>query len=116
MKRILLAIVVLLESCSSYRTIDLKTVELVENRRYKIKKHEKFSKVRITSVSDSIVFYTVKGLPQQIHLRDIKEIEGKKTDAAKVVAVTALTLGVLAVIAASQIEYKIKLETPLVFP
>ena len=105
--------IILLTSCSSYRSFDLRTQEIMVGKKYKIARTEKFSKVRITSISDSIVFYKIKGLPQQIHMRDIKKMETKKTDAAKVVAITALTIGVLAVIAASQIDYKITFDTPI---
>jgi hypothetical protein len=112
----LFSILTLFQNCKSYQTFDLKTHEIINGRKYKIAKTNKFSKVRITNVSDSIVYYLINGLPQQIHLRDIREIESKKTDVAKVVAVTALTLGVLSVIAASQVEYKITFDKPLIFP
>lgn len=81
----LLSLTLLLQSCYSYRKISINQ-NLVENKKYKIKRFDVYEKVRLLSSTDSIV--TVIGnkkVKYTIAREDIKEIKKRHLSATKLV-------------------------------
>lgn len=74
---------VLLQSCYSYKTIDLKDNNLSQNKEYKISRDGIFFKAKVIDSNDSIIKIQVDGVEKQISKSEIKEIKEKKFSTLK---------------------------------
>ncbi len=99
---LLLSISFLLQSCYSYKTVDLKSSKLVAEKQYKINANNKITKGKLLNANDtSLVFRTVYK-EKTILFKDIKTIKKRKFSVVKTVAlvpVTVTTLTILFVLA-----------------
>jgi sulfate adenylyltransferase subunit 1 (EFTu-like GTPase family) len=105
----------LLQSCQSYKTIDLKNTELKAGKTYKIKVEGKFATAKLKAISDSTITVVKSGADRYITLSDIKEIKEGEFSILKTIGFIAfLGLAIiipLAAIGASGTNYS----TPIVF-
>lgn len=77
----------LLQSCYSYRTIDLNKTKLVENKKYKIKTTDKFIKVRLIDLNDSTAVFKNGKNQNEIAISDLKAVKVRKFSVVKTVAI-----------------------------
>jgi hypothetical protein len=81
----LLAIALLLQSCYSYRTIDLNNAKLIDGKSYKILQDDKLVKVRLKNVNEGVATVNIKNTEKQIPLSDIKIIQARKFSVLKTI-------------------------------
>jgi len=93
----------LLQSCHTYKAIDLKETQLVEGKNYQIKQDTKFIKVKLEKVSDSTLTVLEGNTHKDITVSKIKEIKVKEFSTWKTVGLlvgltltTAVIIGVAA--------------------
>lgn len=87
MKKIflLLAMLVLLQSCFSYKAMDNDPSKMEEGKTYKIERNNKYSKVIFHSVKDSTIVVTKDFEKHQIPVNDITNIKKRKFSIIKTV-------------------------------
>lgn len=90
---------ILLQSCYSYKSIDLKNNNLSQNKEYKINRDGTFFRAKIIDSNDSIIKLKVDGVEKQISKSEIKEIKEKKFSALKTVSLIPIAYGVGTIIA-----------------
>ncbi|WP_395049363.1 hypothetical protein [Flavobacterium sp.] len=90
----LLAILFLLQSCTTYKTLDLNETPLKLGGTYKIRQDDKFIKAKLRTVSDSSITVVVDKNERIILLPEIKEIKERKISALKT---TGLILSLMAI-------------------
>lgn len=84
----------LLQSCQSYKTIDLKNAELKVGKTYKIKVEDKFVTVKLKAISESTITVFKSGADRYISVSDIKEIQEGKFSIVKTIGlVISIGLG-----------------------
>lgn len=97
-KLMLLVVVLLLQSCFTYKKLELNQEELITGDRYKLKHVEygKFKKGRVLSVKDSIITYiTSNGKIIELRRDGIQEIKKGKFSLGKTIVLsTTATVGV----------------------
>ena len=86
-------VLALLQSCYSYRTIDIKQVSLSNDKVYKIKTESKFFKAKLAESNDSLVKIITKGNEKQIPIADIEQIKVKKFSILKTVGIIPIIYG-----------------------
>lgn len=80
-----IALSILLHSCYSYKSIDLRKTTLVVGKKYKIKVNKKFVKVKLISFNDSIANFQSGNTEKQIKLSEIQKLKKRKFSASKTV-------------------------------
>lgn len=93
----LIVISLLLQSCYSYRAIDLKDTSLVVGKNYKIRQNTKFVKSKMETVSDSTITVLDGKIQKDIPISQIKEIKESKFSTLKTVGLV-LGIGLVGVI------------------
>lgn len=99
---ILIAISFLLQSCYSYKLIDVQKTPLIAEKKYKIIQSSKYENVRLLSSTDStIVVSNLKNVQNTISIKDIKIIKKRKFSVAKtsVLVITSLLGGAIIIVA-----------------
>jgi hypothetical protein len=83
----LLIILLLLQSCYSYKAIDIKKTPLVEGKTYefKVEKNKNFEKITLKSFNDSIMNVKIGNKEKQITISDIKSIKVRKISVIKTI-------------------------------
>ena len=86
----LLIISSLLESCYSYKIIDLKNTTLIERKTYKYNTevNKKFQKISLKSFNDSIIIGKIGKKEKQIIISDIKSIKVRRFSVVKTIFLT----------------------------
>ncbi|WP_394759882.1 hypothetical protein [Flavobacterium sp.] len=82
----------LLQSCYSYKNIDLNKTPLLVGKKYKIKKDNKFVKASLVVLNDSIANFKMGREEKQISLVEIKEIKVRKVDPVKITSLVVFPL------------------------
>ncbi len=90
----LIVISLLLQSCYTYKAIDLNDTELVVGKNYKIRQDTKFVKSKLVIVNDSTITVLVGNTRKNIQIYKIKEIELSEFSTLKTVG---LVLGIAVV-------------------
>lgn len=90
----------LIQSCKSYKTIDIKENALKVDKKYKIRLDEKFVKAKLISFNDSIANFRMNKTEREIPLSEIKELKSKRFSVGKTLALVtpALFIAVLAML------------------
>lgn len=90
----LLSISFLLQSCYSYKTIDLNKTPLEIGQKYKIAEGGKFVKIKVKGVSDTTITVTTENTEKQILLSKKTVIKKRKFSFLKtsLVAIAALSV------------------------
>ena len=88
----------LLQSCYSYRTIDLKNVSLSNGKSYKINIEREFFKAKLLDSNDSLIKIQIDGREKRIPIVEIKEIKEKKFSILKTVGLIPIIYGGITVI------------------
>jgi hypothetical protein len=86
----------LLQSCYSYRRIDITKKPLVEGKKYKIKQLGKFEKIRLKSQTDSTITVIENKKEIQILKNEIEDIKVKRFSVLKTIL---LPVGIVVVAA-----------------
>ena len=81
-----LAISILVQSCFSYKPIDISPSKMVFGQKYKIKQNNKTSKVTLNRISDSSIVVMKNRTEQQISLKDITSMKERKFSVVKTIA------------------------------
>lgn len=81
----LLVILFLLQSCTSYKTIDLNKTPLKLGETYKIRQEDKFIKGKLRTIYDSTITVVVNKNEKVILLSEVKEIKERKISTVKTV-------------------------------
>jgi len=75
----LLSILILLQSCFSYKTVDLADISVDKKQKLKIERIDnKNIKGKLVSISDDAITLKISGENKEISLSDIDEIRSKK--------------------------------------
>lgn len=98
---LLLAIVFLVESCYSYKNMDLDPSKMVAGKKYKIERNHKNYKVTFNSLKDSSIVVTRKNwTKEEIPIQDITRIRKRKFSIVKTAAlpltIVATAVGIFA--------------------
>jgi len=89
----------LLQSCHSYKSIDLKETKLVVGKNYQIKQDTKFVKVKLEKASDSNLTVLERNTSKDIAVSKIKEIKVKEFSTVKtVVLLVGITLTTIVIV------------------
>lgn len=102
MKKIylLLGMTILLQSCYSYKSVEVNPKTMILGQTYKIERNHKTSKVVYTQNADSAIFVMQHGVEERIPIKNITSAKAQKFSLAKtlvwvpvtLVAVTALVV------------------------
>jgi sulfate adenylyltransferase subunit 1 (EFTu-like GTPase family) len=79
---------VLLQSCYSYKTINLKDTPLVAGEKYKIKQEGKFIKTSLIATNDSVANFKSAKEVNQISIDKISEIKIRKISKIRTLILT----------------------------
>lgn len=93
----LLVVSFLLQSCYSYKTIDLKQTPLIVGKKYKIEQEVKFVKATLKTLNDSTTTFLVGKFEKQIPITNIKKIKVKKFSVLKTVSLLPITIAVIVI-------------------
>ncbi len=110
----LIVISLLLQSCYTYKAIDLNETPLVVGKNYKIRQDTKFVKSKLQTVSDSTITVLEGEIQKNIPISQIKEIKESEFSVLKTLGL-ALGIGLVGVtviggIAVSNMSYDIPLQ------
>lgn len=94
----LFAVLLMLQSCYSYKTIDLKQTMLKEGEIYKIKQENKFVKAILKAKTDSTLTFLIKKNEIQTYTNIIKEIKVKKFSVLKTIGFVVGTIGTVTLV------------------
>ncbi|MFN3752656.1 hypothetical protein [Flavobacterium sp.] len=88
MKKIFLlfAIIILFQSCFSYKAIDNDPTKMETGKTYKIERNNKYSKVVFHNVKDNTILVSEDFEEKQIPINDITDIQKRKLSVVKTVA------------------------------
>ncbi len=88
MKKIFLAVavIVLFQSCFSYKAMDNDPSKMETGKTYKIERNHKYTKVVFHNIKDSTILVSEDFKEQQIPIKDITNIEKRKFSIVKTVA------------------------------
>ena len=89
-KIIFLVLIILIQSCFSYKTIDLKSTKLIAEHKYKIAEDKKLIKARLKSFDDSTATMMVGKTEKQIEFSKIKIIKTRKFSVLKTIALVPI--------------------------
>ena len=89
---LLVSIVLLFQSCFTYRKIDNEPSKMVEGRKYKIDYNHKSKIVVFKRLNDSMAIVSRKGSERQIALKDITRIKERKFSIIKTVVLVPATM------------------------
>lgn len=106
MKKIILflAIVILFQSCYSYKAVENNSSQYEIGKTYKLKQGKKSEKVKIISKTDSTIVVNHKFEDKQVSLNSISKVEKRKFSIVKTVLFPPLTLALLIGILASGVK------------
>ncbi|MDI9311377.1 MAG: hypothetical protein QM535_14290 [Limnohabitans sp.] len=76
----------LLQSCYSYKTINLGKTDLVEGKKYKVMQDNKLKKVSLVTTNDSIATFKNGKVQNQIPISELKDIKIRKFSVIKTIA------------------------------
>lgn len=93
----LIVISLLLQSCYTYKAIDLSDTALIVGKNYKIRQDTKFVKSKLVTVNDSTITVLVGNTQKNIQIYKIKEIELSDFSTLKTVGLV-LGIGIVAVV------------------
>jgi uncharacterized protein YcfL len=88
----------LLQSCYSYKNIDLNKDSLLVGKKYKIKGDNKFIKASLVVLNDSIANFKIGREEKQVSLVKIKEIKVRKVDPVKIASLVVFPLIIVLII------------------
>ncbi len=88
----------LLQSCYSYKNINLKDTRLVEGKKYKIEQDNKWVKTKLLTINDSIANFKIDKNEKEISISEIQEIKIRKFDAVKTASITVLPILIVVLI------------------
>ena len=92
----LLIVSFLLQSCYTYKDVDLKKTQLIVGENYKIREVDKFVKSKLQSANDSVITVMEGNVQKDIYTANIKEIKVQKFSTLKTVGLTVgITLSLL---------------------
>ncbi len=88
MKKIFLgiALIILCQSCFSYKAMDNDPTKMETGKTYKIKQNHKYSKVVFHNVKDNTILVSEDFEEKQIPINDITDIKKRKFSIVKTVA------------------------------
>lgn len=89
-KIIFLVLIILIQSCFSYKIIDLKSTKLIAGHKYKIAEDKKLIKARLKSFDDSTATMMVGKTEKQIEFSKIKIIKTRKFSVLKTIALVPI--------------------------
>ncbi|MDI1316745.1 hypothetical protein [Flavobacterium sp.] len=94
MKKIslLLAITFLLQSCYSYKKVNINPKTMVIGQTYKIVRNNKTTKAVYTQNADSVIFVLKNGYEERIPIKNITSAKEKKFSLVKTVLLVPVTL------------------------
>lgn len=97
MKKIFLgiALIILCQSCYSYKQVEANPTTMVIGQKYKIERNDKTSKVVYIKAVDSAVVVSKNGKEEQIALKDITKVRERKFSLVKTIALVPLTAGAI---------------------
>jgi hypothetical protein len=102
-KAIIISLVIsfLLQSCFSYKNLNLKEKQLIVGKEYKIMQNGKFVKTKLLTLNDSIANFKIGKDKKDIKVSDIKDVKIRKISIVKTILftlgfTTAITTIVLA--------------------
>jgi hypothetical protein len=111
----LIVISLLLQSCYTYKAIDLKDTSLVIGKNYKIRQNTKFVKSKLETVSDSTITVFEGKIQKDIPISQIKEIKESEFSTLKTVGLV-LGIGLIGVVVIGAIEMSnMSYDIPLIF-
>lgn len=93
-----LAIILLLQSCHTYKKIDLNTDQLIVGHKYKIKVEKESIKGRYKNSNDSVTTFRVDFKDKIIAKSEIKEIKKREFSIGKTITFVPLATILVAVI------------------
>ena len=99
---ILIALSFLLQSCYSYKVIDVHKTPLIAEKKYKIMQSNKYENIRLLSSTESTVTVSnLKNVQNTIAIKDIKKMKKRKFSVAKtsVLVITSLLGGAIIIVA-----------------
>ena len=99
MKKIclLLGISLLLQSCNSYKSVEINPKTMVLGEVYKIERNHKTSKVIYTRNADSSIVVLKNSVEERIPLKDITSARERKFSLAKTLVLIPITIIVITV-------------------
>lgn len=95
----LFVVSLILQSCFSYKTVDLNQNPLTLGKIYKIKTEDKFIKAILKAKTDSTLKFIINKNERHIFSTNIKEIKVKKFSDLKTIGFAVGTIGVLTLVA-----------------
>ena len=81
----IIALSFLIQSCYSYKSIDLKKTSLAVGKKYKIQQNNKFIKVELIGLNYSIANFKTKDDEKQINLSELQKLKERKFSVTKTV-------------------------------
>lgn len=90
----LIIISFMLQSCNTYKAIDLKETQLIVSKEYKITQGNKTEIVKLISVNHSLIVVSVDKSEKNISISNIKKIEEQKPSLIAMIG-AGLLIGVI---------------------
>ncbi|WP_310555334.1 hypothetical protein [Flavobacterium sp.] len=85
----LLLFISLLQSCFSYRSIEIKNTPLVEGKKYKIQEKNTFIKAKLVDVNDTIATFKKEKIKKEIRVSEIAIIKVKQFSYFRTISLVA---------------------------
>ena len=82
---LLFVVALLVESCYSYKQVNVDPKTMVIGKEYKIERNNKTSKVVYTQNADSVIFVMKNGIQDQILIKEITSVKEKKFSVVKTI-------------------------------
>lgn len=95
----LLVITFLLQSCYTYKDVDLKKNQLIIGDQYKITQEEKTETVKLVAVNDSLLSVSIDKTEKDIAISNIKDIKRKNSailNTLNIIAGSAIVISLVA--------------------
>lgn len=86
----LLVISFLLQSCYTYKAVDIKETQLIVGEKYKITQENKAETVKLMAVNDSLISVSIDKTEKDISISNINKIEEQKLTLAAMIGVGLL--------------------------
>lgn len=90
---LIFALSMLLQSCYTYKKMDLQKAPVVEGEYYKVRQNERFSKVKIVKANAETLTVIENHESRTISVSNIKEIKSRKFSALKTFLVAPAVYG-----------------------
>lgn len=90
--------VILLQSCFSYKPVEVNPKTMVIGQIYKIERNHKTSKVTYVSNADSAIVVSKNGKEERIAVKDITKARQRKFSTLKTIALVPAILAVITLI------------------